>query len=167
MCCWSVPRGPCSGRPRPQLHEHCRRRGHRRAHTLDQHVVKSDAQMMEKAQKAQGGVATRWTDEATAVRAVDEAFQQWIQQPGNAKSLDDWKQKETQKQAKPQYVFFAKTDALPLEWTLRGEGSLRTAFKVGGPAAGEAASNKVRILLKYVGKSHKPSKFVVFTAHPL
>ncbi|MGN9789731.1 RICIN domain-containing protein [Streptomyces sp. OZ13] len=137
------------------------------AHTLEQHVNKTDAQMMEKARKAQGGVAGRWTDEATAARAVDEAMQQWIREPRNAERLDAWVKKEAQKQGKPGYIFDAKRDALPIEWTLRNEGSLGTVFKVGGPAAGEAASNKVRILLKYVGKQHKPSKYVVFTAYPL
>ena len=94
---------------------------------------------------------------------MDEAFQQWRERPSNAKRLDDWMKREAQKKAKPGYVFYAKTDALPFEWILRNEASLGTVFKVGGPAAGEAASNKVRILLKYVGKSHKPSKFVVYT----
>jgi hypothetical protein len=83
-----------------------------------------------------------------------------VAQPGTGARLDV-------EQGRPGYVFNATTDALPIEWTLRNEGSLETVFKVGGPAAGEAASNKVRILLKYVGKQHKPSRYVVFTAYPL
>ncbi|MFF5962946.1 ricin-type beta-trefoil lectin domain protein [Streptomyces collinus] len=137
------------------------------AHTLGQHVNKNDLEMMQKAEKTRGGVATRWTDQATAARAVDQAIQEWIKQPGNAKKLDDWLQREAKKQSRPGYVFVADRDALPIQWTLRNEGSLGTVFKVGGPAAGEPAGNTVRILLKYVGKSHKPSKYVVFTSFPL
>ncbi|WP_239070919.1 MULTISPECIES: hypothetical protein [unclassified Streptomyces] len=44
--------------------------------------------MMEKANKELGGVATRFTDQATAARAVDTAFGEWIKQPGNALKLE-------------------------------------------------------------------------------
>ncbi|WP_323377303.1 RNase A-like domain-containing protein [Streptomyces sp. RB17] len=57
---------------------------------------------------------------------------------------------------------------MPIEWDLRnGPASLGRVFTRGGPRAGEAAGTKVRILLKYVGKQHKPTKFVVYTSFPL
>ncbi|MEV6669775.1 polymorphic toxin-type HINT domain-containing protein [Streptomyces sp. NPDC051162] len=135
------------------------------AHTLGEHVRPSDAAMYDKAQI--DGIAGKWTDQATAARAVDQGFQQWVKDPRNADRLATWKRKQSMNKG----GFNAKTDTLAFEWELRDEGSLGRVWRANGDRAGEPASNKVRIVLRYVPKSanppHKPSNFVVFTSYPL
>lgn len=135
------------------------------AHTKAKHIDGDATAAYNKAQTE--GIVTKWADETTAVSAVDDAFREWMQQPGNATKLEAWKIREAKKQSKPGYFFVAKDDTLPFKWTLKDRGSLGTIFTSGGSRTGEAASNTVQIVLRYVGKSHKPSKFVVFTSYPL
>ncbi|WP_328358761.1 ricin-type beta-trefoil lectin domain protein [Streptomyces sp. NBC_00445] len=135
------------------------------AHTLEQHVRPDAAAMHAKAQK--DGIAGKWTDEATAARAVKKAFDQWVKDPRNADRLATWKRKQSMNKR----PFDAKRDTLPFDWELRDEGSLGHVWRKNGSQAGEAAGNKVRVVLKYVPKTasppHKPSMFVVFTSYPL
>ncbi|MFD7017579.1 RNase A-like domain-containing protein [Streptomyces sp. NPDC059928] len=135
------------------------------AHTLDQHVNMSAEQMYDKAQI--DGIAGRWTDKETAARAVREEIEEWIKGSGNADRLAQWKRKQSMNKN----GYDAKRDNLTFEWELRGEGSLGQVWRKNGDRAGEAASNKVRISLRYVPKSadppHKPSNYVVYTSFPL
>ncbi|WP_240138757.1 polymorphic toxin-type HINT domain-containing protein [Streptomyces sp. MUM 178J] len=133
------------------------------AHTLTDHVRKSDRQMAEKAETAKNGIATRWTDQATAARAVDEAMKQWIKQPGNAAKLDKWRIDEAQRIGKG-IGFVPDKHLRTIRWTLSDETSLGQKWVRNGPQK-VAAGNTVIIKLKYVGKSHKPSKYVVYTAY--
>ncbi|MFE5902338.1 polymorphic toxin-type HINT domain-containing protein [Streptomyces sp. NPDC056488] len=133
------------------------------AHTLSDHVHRTDAQMLADAQKK--GRATRWNDEATAARAVAEAFSQWAQQPGNADSIAKWVGKMGQKMAKPGAIFNPMTDLKTFRWELRGEGPLGRSWVQGGPQAGSLTGSTVVISLKYVGKGHA-KKYVVYTSYP-
>ncbi|WP_344557952.1 RNase A-like domain-containing protein, partial [Streptomyces atrovirens] len=136
------------------------------AHTLRDHVNKTDAQMKQKALDSVRGIATRWLDEATAARAVDKAMRQWIAQPRNADKLETWKNKQAQRIGKG-IGFDPRKDLLTFTWTLGDEGSLGFKWvRNGDDAVKSAAGNKVSISLKYVGKQHKPTKYVVYTAYP-
>ncbi|MEU6621229.1 polymorphic toxin-type HINT domain-containing protein [Streptomyces litmocidini] len=133
------------------------------AHTLGDHVNRTDAEMFADAQVK--GRATRWNDEATAARAVGDAFTQWAQQPGNAASISKWVGKMGQKMAKPGAIFNPITDLKTFRWELRGEGSLGRSWVRDGPRAGELTGSTVVISLKYVGKGHA-RKYVVYTSYP-
>nr|WP_240204448.1 ricin-type beta-trefoil lectin domain protein [Streptomyces actuosus] len=136
------------------------------AHTLREHVRKTDEEMVRKALDTPGGVATRWADEATAARAVDQAMKEWIKNPKNAQKLEDWKVRQAQRIGK-KIGFDPNRDLLPVTWTLKDEGSLGTKWvKDGDRARTSPAGNKVVIKLKYVGKMHKPTKYVVYTSFP-
>nr|WP_319213461.1 RICIN domain-containing protein [Streptomyces sp. ME02-8801-2C] len=134
------------------------------AHTKAKHIDGTAEEAYNKAQTE--GIVTKWPDEATAAKAVEDALEAWVLNPSNAKKLANWKIREAKKQGQAGYIFVPDRDLLPIEWTLRDRVSLGTTWTRGGPRAGEAASNKVQIMLRYVGK-HKPSKYVVYTAYPL
>ncbi|MEU7027115.1 ricin-type beta-trefoil lectin domain protein [Streptomyces sp. NPDC046275] len=136
------------------------------AHTLREHVDKSNAGMQLKADTSRGGIAGRWTSKDKAAAAVKQAIEEWIKQPGNAQKMADWRNK----QAKNKQVFYAERDCLLIQWQLRNEGSLGQVWRKGGSAnSPEAAGNTVRILLRYVPKSEgkHPERYVVFTSYPL
>ncbi|MFF8770860.1 polymorphic toxin-type HINT domain-containing protein [Kitasatospora sp. NPDC015120] len=133
------------------------------AHTLDQHVGLS-AQKIEK-KIDEDGIASVWNDQATASRAVAEAFQQWLDRSSqNANKLARWISEQSQKR------FFDPTrDLFPIDWELRGEGSLGTAYtRVANTTQGIATGNKVIIRLKYTRKHDKDPQrnFVVYSAYP-
>ncbi|NED92408.1 virulence factor, partial [Streptomyces sp. SID11233] len=130
------------------------------AHTLEDHVL-SDAAAWDRAQLK--GKATKWTDEATAARAVSEAFVQWAQAPGNAAVLAKWVSKQAQKRGSGA-IFNPVVDLKGLRWELRNEGSLGKVFTKGGARDGVATGSTVVIQLKYV-KNH-PKKYVVYTSYP-
>ncbi|MYT63025.1 MULTISPECIES: LamG-like jellyroll fold domain-containing protein [unclassified Streptomyces] len=130
------------------------------AHTLTDHVI-SDGAAWDRAQTK--GKATNWKDQATAARAVSEAFAQWAQAPGNAAVLSKWVSKQAQKRGKG-IAFNPTVDLKPIRWELRGEGSLGKVFTKDGPRAGTATGSTVVIQLKYV-KDH-PKKYVVYTSYP-
>ncbi|MFI6448045.1 RICIN domain-containing protein [Kitasatospora sp. NPDC050543] len=139
------------------------------AHTLGTHVDMTNAQMQAKAEI--DGIAGRWTDKATAASAVSKAMEEWIKEPGNAQRLADWKIKQSKKVGK-NLPFVAKDDCLPIEWELRSEGSLGQVWRKGGDKdAPEAASNTVKIMLRYApkvkGEGQHMDKYVVFTSYPL
>ncbi|MEU9402363.1 RICIN domain-containing protein [Streptomyces sp. NPDC048242] len=133
------------------------------AHTLTDHVRPDDRMMAAKANDTQSGIATRWTDEATALRSVNEAFQQWIAR--NPRGLDGWLSKMRNKFGKngDRGYFDPRTDLKQITWTLADKGSLGRKWVRNGPQNVEAG-NKVVIQLRYVGKPH-PSGYVVYSAY--
>ncbi|WP_452831553.1 ricin-type beta-trefoil lectin domain protein [Streptomyces litmocidini] len=141
------------------------------AHTLRDHVNKTNAQMQAKADGSVGGVAGRWTSEGKAASAVKQAMEEWIKQPGNAQKLTAWANKQAQKLGK-NGRFDPRTDLLPIRWQLRNEGSLGQVWRKGGDKdAPEAAGNSVQIMLRFApkvpGQGQHAQKYVVYTAYPL
>ncbi|WP_280702504.1 polymorphic toxin-type HINT domain-containing protein [Kitasatospora sp. GP82] len=131
------------------------------AHTLKDHVL-SDSDTQARADKT--GRATNWKDQDTAVRAIGKAYQQWIAKPANRTRMENWMGTQAKRGA-----FDPTVDLLPIEWQVRDEGQLGKVFTKGGASDGSdgiPTGNTVRIFLKYVGKSHKPEKFVVYTSYP-
>ncbi|MEW1774233.1 RNase A-like domain-containing protein [Streptomyces sp. NPDC086777] len=131
------------------------------AHTLRDHVEKSDQQMLDKANAETKGVATRWTDEATAAEAVNKAVTAWTEK--NAVQLQNWVTRQAQRMGKKQLL-----EPKSFTWDVRDMGpSLGKVWVRGGSLAGEAAGTKVVVTLKYVGKVQGHSeKWVVYTAYP-
>ncbi|MEU7030421.1 RICIN domain-containing protein [Streptomyces sp. NPDC046275] len=142
------------------------------AHTLSEHVNLTNQQAMAKATR--DGIATVWNDQDTAVRCINEAFQQWLaRSPKNGKKLQDW---ITAQRKKPSSVGFdPRYDLFPIEWELRGEGSLGKIWHSGAQTPVNAG-NKVVINIKAVrgkGNAHPgdpvtnvPNNFVIYTAYP-
>ncbi|MGI5426130.1 ricin-type beta-trefoil lectin domain protein [Streptomyces sp. CA-179760] len=134
------------------------------AHTLRDHVQPDNNKMALKADESRNGIATRWTSEEIAAEAVDKAITAWIKQAGKAKELDDWKIQQAQRIGK-KIAFVPDRDLKTIKWTIRDMGpSLGQKWVRNGPQ-GVAAGTTVIIKLKYVGKQHKPSKYVVYTAY--
>ncbi len=133
------------------------------AHTLGEHVNKSDRQMAAKAEASRGGIATRWDSKEIAARAVDDAMRQWIAQPGKADELSAWILKRANQVGKGK-GFDPKTDLKTIRWELRGENGLGKQWVKNG-AQGVDAGNVVVIQLKYVPKKEHASKYVVYTAY--
>ncbi|NBM19112.1 polymorphic toxin-type HINT domain-containing protein [Streptomyces sp. GC420] len=131
------------------------------AHTLGDHVNPDAATMWNQAQ--QKGIATGWNDQATAMRAVNAAFEEWIKRGSNVKVLDNWIKKQEERVRKG-IGFDPRHDLKELRWQLRNEGSLGTKWEKNGPRAGTPTGNHVVIQLKYV-KGH-PQKYVVYTSYP-
>ncbi|MFI9269785.1 RICIN domain-containing protein [Kitasatospora sp. NPDC052896] len=127
------------------------------AHTLTDHVL-SDDDAQTRADKL--GTATAWTDKATAVRAVNKAFQQWAKRGGNAKRLANWLTQQAQRRG----AFDPRIDLLPIQWELRDEDQLGKVFTKGGPKGGTPTGKTVLIWLKYV-KGHT-DRYVVYTSYP-
>ncbi|MFF0888256.1 RICIN domain-containing protein [Streptomyces sp. NPDC003456] len=134
------------------------------AHTLRDHVRPNDRAMAEKAEKSKNGIATRWTSEAIAAEAVDKAMTAWVKQAGKADELESWKIQQAQRIGK-KIGFVPDRDLKTIRWTVRDMGdSLGQKWVRNGPQ-GVAAGTTVILKLKYVGKQHKPSKYVVYTAY--
>ena len=139
------------------------------AHTLSEHVLDDQAA---RAKAERDGIATVWNDQDTAVRCINGAFQQWLQRsPKNGKKLTDW---ITAQRKKPKSdIFGPRYDLFPIEWELRGEGSLGKIWRKGATTP-DNAGNKVSINIKAVrGKAHPgdpdanvPNNFVIYTAYP-
>jgi hypothetical protein len=138
------------------------------AHTLADHVRKSDAAMYDKAQI--DGVAGKWPSETAAAAAVKQAMDEWVKHGDNAQKLADWKVKEAQRIGKGT-LYDPKKHNLTLEWTLSGSGSLGRVWFRGGERAGEAAGRTVRVVLKYMpkvkGEGQHADKYVIYTSFPL
>ncbi|MFF5424868.1 MULTISPECIES: ricin-type beta-trefoil lectin domain protein [unclassified Streptomyces] len=139
------------------------------AHTLGEHVL-NERQAWDKA--AKDGIATVWNDQDTAVRCINEAFQQWVQRsPKNLAKLTKWI--NDQRKLPKSQIFDPRHDLFPIEWELRGEGSLGKIYRDGATAP-VAAGNRVVINIKAVrGSSHAgddaakvPNNFVIYTAYP-
>ncbi|MGC4987267.1 polymorphic toxin-type HINT domain-containing protein, partial [Streptomyces sp. DT193] len=152
---------PQGGRSRDVLVHNCvnlvQDEGMEGAHTLDEHVKPSDPDMAAAAKTK--GRASRWNDEATAVRSVQDAFDAWIKKPSNVKRLDRWLKEQSQNTA-----FDPRHDLLDFRWQLRNQGSLGRVWVKDGVQGGRTG-NTVAIYLKYAGK-HKPSRYVVYTSYP-
>ncbi|MGX5211702.1 ricin-type beta-trefoil lectin domain protein [Streptomyces violaceus] len=162
------------GRPQDVLVHNCLNivadEGKDGAHTLGSHVRLTEQQAKDKAKK--DGIATVWNDEDTAMRCINEAFQQWLQRsPKNGKKLADF---ITKQRKKPRSESFdPRYDLFPIEWELRGEGSLGKIWHAGATTPVNAG-NRVVINIKAVrGNSHPgdpaenvPNNFVVYTAYP-
>jgi hypothetical protein len=139
------------------------------AHTLSEHVLDDQAA---RAKAERDGIATVWNDQDTAVRCIHEAFQQWLQRsPKNGKKLTDW---ITAQRKKPKSdIFDPRYDLFPIEWELRGEGSLGKIRRKRATTP-DNAGNKVSINIKAVrAKAHPgdpdanvPNNFVIYTAYP-
>ncbi|MGW5304629.1 ricin-type beta-trefoil lectin domain protein [Streptomyces griseoluteus] len=133
------------------------------AHTLSQHVRPSDDRMADMAVKK--GTATKWTDQATAVGAVDQAMTDWIKVPGNAKTLESWRIKQAQRVGKG-IGFDPRKDLLTIRVPVDGYGpSLGKKWVKNGPQ-GVPAGNVVHIELKFVKGHAKPRTWVVYTSFP-
>ncbi|WTB13927.1 RICIN domain-containing protein [Streptomyces sp. NBC_00829] len=146
--------------------------GREGAHTITEHVNISGQRLQDKI--ARDGVVSVWNDEATAMRATNEAFQQWLKRsPKNGEKLAKW---ITAQRKKPKgEIFDPRFDLFPIDWTLRGEGSLGKVYR-SGAAAPTDAGNEVIIRIKAVrgkGNTHPgdeatgvPDNFAIFTSYP-
>lgn len=141
------------------------------AHTLGDHVGLDRAKILAKLEK---GSATEWTDEATAVASVRQAFDEWSAAPGNKDALEKWLDKK-RKANKP---FDPRFDLYPIKWTLKGKGSLGKKWAKGPPdpdgnptLVSTPVGNEVFIQIKMVpnqkgpGGKH-PGGYVVYTSFP-
>ncbi|WP_406399531.1 ricin-type beta-trefoil lectin domain protein [Streptomyces sp. NBC_00879] len=146
--------------------------GREGAHTITDHVNISGQRLQDKL--ARDGVVSVWNDQATAMRATNEAFQQWLRRsPKNGEKLAKW---ITAQRKKPKgQIFDPRVDLFPINWTLRGEGSLGKVYRSGAAAPTDAGS-EVIIRIKAVrgkGNTHPgdeatgvPDNFVIFTSYP-
>ncbi|MFF2727050.1 RICIN domain-containing protein [Streptomyces sp. NPDC058008] len=133
------------------------------AHTIGEHVNPSDARMAEKA--VEKGTSTKWTDQATATGAVDQAMTDWIKVPGNAKKLESWRIKQAQRVGKG-ISFDPRKDLLTIRVPVSGFGSsLGRKWVKDGPQ-GVAVGNVVHLELKFAKGHAKPRTWVVYTAYP-
>ncbi|MEU9802553.1 ricin-type beta-trefoil lectin domain protein [Streptomyces sp. NPDC051000] len=141
------------------------------AHTVREHILNRE-QALAKAER--DGIATAWNDADTAARCVNEAFTQWLaRSPKNGQKLSKWITDQRKKPANE--IFDPRYDLFPIEWELRGEGSLGKVWRQGSQTPVDAG-NKVVINIKAVrgkGNSHPgdptqgvPNNFVVYTAYP-
>ncbi|WP_251051394.1 polymorphic toxin-type HINT domain-containing protein [Streptomyces sp. ISL-86] len=142
------------------------------AHTLRDHVGLDRAKILEKLEK--GPYATEWTDEATAVSSVRQAFEEWSAVPGNKDVLQAW----LDKKRKANKNFDPRFDLYPIKWTLRDKGSLGKRWTKGPPDSNgnptlvsTPVGNEVFIQIKMVpnqkgpGGKH-PGGYVVYTSYP-
>nr|WP_240679130.1 RICIN domain-containing protein [Streptomyces sp. SID4937] len=133
------------------------------AHTITDHVRPSDQAMAAMADSK--GVATKWVDHATAVKAIDQAMGDWIKLPGNAKKLESWRIKQAQRLGKG-IAFDPRKDMLTIRVPVQGFGpSLGRKWVKDGPQ-GVAVGNLVHIELKFAKGHAKPKTWVVYTAYP-
>ncbi|MFF3126912.1 RICIN domain-containing protein [Streptomyces sp. NPDC057908] len=154
-------------RPRDVLVHNCTNiladEGIEGAHSLRDHVDLTPAQLADKLDK--DGVATMWTDKATAVAAVDKAMAEWMKLPGNATKLETWRIRQAQRVGKG-IGFDPRKDLLPIKIQVDGLGSsLGRKWVKDGPQ-GVGVGNTVRIQLKFAKGHAKPKTWVVYTAYP-
>ncbi len=144
--------------------------GREGAHTITDHVTISGQRLTDKI--AKDGVVSVWNDQATAMRATNEAFQQWLKRsPKNGEKLAKW---ITAQRKKPKgTIFDPRFDLFPIDWTLRGEGSLGKVYRSGAAAPTDAGSEVVIRIKAVRGKAHPgdeatgvPNNFVIFTSYP-
>ncbi|MEU3771633.1 polymorphic toxin-type HINT domain-containing protein [Streptomyces sp. NPDC032472] len=139
------------------------------AHTMSDHVGLDRAKILEKLKKSAD--VTEWTDEATAVSSVRQAFDEWSQVPGNQDKLLAWLKAQQKKTS-----FDPRTDLFQIQWELRGQGSLGKVWRSGPPDAqgnptivSTPVGNTVIIQIKQVKKKvdgkHQDG-YVVYTTYP-
>ncbi|MEU1711183.1 polymorphic toxin-type HINT domain-containing protein, partial [Streptomyces sp. NPDC005706] len=141
------------------------------AHTIGDHVNKSDADMASKALASRSGIATRWASKDIAAEAVDKAISQWLaHHPDHAAELRTWENKIAQKLGKGGR-FDPRTDLKTIPWDVRDMGvKLGDKWVRDGNRAVKSAvdTNGVVVQLKYIGKKnaqHPHGKWVVYTAY--
>ncbi|MFI8817702.1 MULTISPECIES: RNase A-like domain-containing protein [unclassified Streptomyces] len=133
------------------------------AHTINDHVKPDDDTMASMAKDK--GAATKWTDQATAVGAIDQAMASWIKQPGNAQKLESWRIEQAQRVGKGT-SFDPRQDLRTIRVPVQGFGaSLGRKWVKNGPQ-GAVVGNFVHIELKFAKGHTKPRTWVVYTAYP-
>ncbi|MET7352318.1 polymorphic toxin-type HINT domain-containing protein [Streptomyces avermitilis] len=142
------------------------------AHTISEHVNKTDAQMEAKAldPRTTGGVATRWFNTDIARDAVNKAMTQWLEHsPKHLKELTDWETEQAQKMGRK-----LPTKLKTIRWQVRdietgGKPLGHKWVKTGETAQkSEVTSKWVIVQLKYIGKKvaqHRQGKWVVYTSY--
>jgi hypothetical protein len=143
------------------------------AHTLGDHVNKSDAGMAAKALDPNNkrGIATRWASEDVAAEAVDKAITQWLKHhPDHVAELNTWQNKIAQKLGKGGR-FDPRTDLKTIRWEVRDMlVKLGDKWVRNGTQAVKSAvdTDWVIVQLKYIGKKnaqHPHGKWVVYTSY--
>jgi hypothetical protein len=142
------------------------------AHTISEHVNKTDAQMEAKAldPRTTGGVATRWFNTDIARDAVNKAMTQWLEHsPKHLKELTDWETEQAQRMGRK-----LPTKLKTIRWQVRdietgGKPLGHKWVKTGETAQkSEVTSKWVIVQLKYIGKKvaqHRQGKWVVYTSY--
>ncbi|MFF4358770.1 RICIN domain-containing protein [Streptomyces sp. NPDC001604] len=143
------------------------------AHTLGDHVNKTDAQMAAKALDPNNrrGIATRWASQDVAAEAVDKAITQWLDHhPDHLTELNTWQNKIAQKLGKGGR-FDPQTDLKTIRWEVRDMSvKLGDKWVRNGTEAVKSAvdTDWVIVQLKYIGKKnaeHPHGKWVVYTSY--
>jgi hypothetical protein len=144
------------------------------AHTIGDHVNKSDADMAAKAldPRNRRGIATRWASKDVAADAVDKAITQWLDHhPDNVTDLISWENKNAQKLGRGGR-FDPRTDLKSIRWQVRDMSGIKLGDKWvrNGTGAVKSAvdTDWVVVQLKYIGKKnaqHPHGKWVVYTSY--
>ncbi|MGW7261461.1 ricin-type beta-trefoil lectin domain protein [Streptomyces sp. NPDC054834] len=142
------------------------------AHTISEHVTKTDAQMEAKAldPRTTKGVATRWFNADIARDAVNKAMTQWLERsPKHLEELTSWERKQGQRMGKK-----LPTELKTIRWEVRdietgGKPLGYKWVKTGNTAQkSEVTSRWVVVQLKYIGTKvaqHRQAKWVVYTSY--
>ncbi|MFF9088818.1 RICIN domain-containing protein [Streptomyces sp. NPDC014991] len=142
------------------------------AHTVSEHVNKTDRQMEDKAldPRTTGGVATRWASLDIAREAVDKAVTQWLEHsPKHLQELTKWQTEQSQRMGRK-----LPTKLKTIRWEVRdietNGGPLGHKWVKTGDTAqkSEVTSRWVNVQLKYIGKKnaqHPHGKWVVYTSY--
>ncbi|MFD8733685.1 RICIN domain-containing protein [Streptomyces sp. NPDC059618] len=144
------------------------------AHTIGDHVNKSDADMAAKAldPRNRQGIATRWASKEVAAEAVDKTITQWLDHhPDHVTDLISWENKNAQKLGRGGR-FDPRTDLKSVRWQVRDMSGIKLGDKWvrNGTEAVKSAvdSDWVVVQLKYIGKKnaqHPHGKWVVYTSY--
>ncbi|WP_443080951.1 ricin-type beta-trefoil lectin domain protein [Streptomyces sp. PTD9-10] len=144
------------------------------AHTIGEHVNKSDADMAAKALDPNNrrGIATRWASKDVAAEAVDKAITQWLEHhPDHVTELNTWQNKIAQKLGRGGR-FDPRTDLKTIRWEVRDMSGVKLGDKWvrNGTEAVKSTvdTDWVIVQLKYIGKKnaqHPHGKWVVYTSY--
>ncbi|MFH8768354.1 polymorphic toxin-type HINT domain-containing protein [Streptomyces sp. NPDC017958] len=144
------------------------------AHTIGEHVNKSDADMAAKALDPNNrrGIATRWDSKDVAAEAVDKAITQWLEHhPDHVTELNTWQNKIAQKLGRGGR-FDPRTDLKTIRWEVRDMSGVKLGDKWvrNGTEAVKSTvdTDWVIVQLKYIGKKnaqHPHGKWVVYTSY--
>ncbi|MFE9881942.1 RICIN domain-containing protein [Streptomyces sp. NPDC005784] len=142
------------------------------AHTIGDHVNKSDADMAAKALGNRRGIATRWASKEVAAEAVDKAITQWLDHhPDHLTDLISWENKNARKLGRGGR-FDPRTDLKSIRWQVRDMSGIKLGDKWvrNGTEAVKSAvdTDWVVVQLKYIGKKnaqHPHGKWVVYTSY--
>ncbi|WP_449657733.1 ricin-type beta-trefoil lectin domain protein [Streptomyces echinatus] len=144
------------------------------AHTIGDHVNKTDAQMAAKAldPKNKRGIATRWASKDVAAEAVDKAITQWLaQHPDHLGDLVLWENRNARKLGNGGR-FDPRTDLKTIRWEVRDMPGVKLGDKWvrNGTQTVKSAveTDWVVVQLKYIGRKnaqHPHGKWVVYTSY--